>query len=58
MVNQFHERGNSVSYTRNAGCKPVPLPDDVLAHIKNDLGEVQFLSLHERVELIRERFGF
>ena len=58
MVIQFHERDNSVSFIRNGGCKPIYPPDDVIAHIKNDMGEVQFLSLHERVELIKERFGF
>ena len=33
MIQQFHERGNSVSYIRNGGRKPMPLPCDVEAHI-------------------------
>ena len=58
MVHQFHERGNTVEIVYKGGCKRVPLPEDVEHHIKNELEEVQFLSLHERVQLIKDRFQF
>ena len=60
IVQQFHRRGNDWRRRRTTpyGPKPHPLPPDVEEYIRSSLYENRFLSISERCQVIRERFGF
>ena len=58
ITKAFHQKGNQIESSGKPGPHIQPLPSDVIEYLKASLHENKFLSLRQRVQIIKEQLNF
>ena len=58
ITKAFHQKGNRIESSSKPGPHIQPLPPDVLEYLKASLNENKFLSLRQRVQIIKQQLNF